>query len=64
MIVVRWNIPNCQDYIMRKVMSSLLVGLVGLWTCSNLAQSYSYSMIIKPRLLGHLSGHNINIRYA
>ena len=49
---------------MRKVMSSLLVGLVGLWTCSNLAQSYSYSMIIKPRLLGHLSGHNINIRYA
>ena len=26
------NIPNCQDYIMTNLMSSLLVGLVGLWT--------------------------------
>ena len=36
------------------LMSSLLVGLVD---CSNLALSYSSSMIIKPQLLGHLSGH-------
>ena len=58
------NIPNCQDYIMTNLMSSLVVVVVGLVDCSNLAPSHSYSMIIKPQLLGHLRVTYINIRYA